>query len=195
LSETGKTISRQEKDNFLDKLTQDQQDRKAQFINFFSREYHADNGDKEADKRMYGEPTLERIITFKHLNFTAILTECFQMMNGRIIDEHLILDEVRPDATYFGIEMLRRHRALLAKATPAEEPEPIAPKHLCTTAVMRRLEAGIGSKDYQEIVTRILSAKAELSHGLPIVELTHHVALEIAKQFEPNPQQAPRPKR
>ena len=151
-------------------------------LNFFASEYQAENSTVDTDQYMYGNLDPERVISFEHVNFSAVIRECYHMMEAGVSNNTLVMSKTRQDATYFGIDMLRRHRTLLGHDV---DREPIAAEHVCTTAVMRLLEAGVGSKAYRNIVEKVIKEKPELSHGLPIVDLTHYVAKEMASRIEP----------
>ncbi len=58
----------------------------------------------------------------------------------------------------------------------------MAPKHVCTTAVLRLLKSGLGLEKYRELLNTVITACPNLSHGYPIVELTHAIAQEIHRR-------------
>lgn len=181
---TGRVVDPIERQQFINKVSdQKLREIKESALNFLGSEYAAQNSSIDNDEYMYGKLDPQRVITFENLNFNAIMTEYFNMMKSRASsDKKLVFEETRDEATYFGIDMLRRHRLLLGNE---KEREPIAAEHVCTTAAMRLLEAGVGSNIYKEIVEKVIQERPDLSHGLPIVDLTHYVAKEIALRTEP----------
>ena len=98
------------------------------------------------------------------------------MMSHKILPQNIItMDDVLPDATYYGLDLLLQHTPLLHTRPYSE----LSPVHVCTTAVLRLLKAGIGIDKYNEILNKVVSSDPELSHGFPIVDIIHAIAQEI----------------
>ena len=71
------------------------------------------------------------------------------MMSHKILPQNIItMDDVLPDATYYGLDLLLQHTPLLHTRPYSE----LSPVHVCTTAVLRLLTAGIGIDKYNEIL-------------------------------------------
>lgn len=176
---TGRMIDHEDRLAFLNNVKdEDLKLVKERALRFLGKEYEAVNSNFDDDKYQYGQPSLDRIFSFTDLNFVAIIPACFRMMKHEITpDNVLLMHETLPEATYYGLDMLKKHREFLGGEKSSE---PIAPEHVCTTAVLRLLELGVGSKQYYEIVEKILKENPELAHGFPIVDLTHCIVKEVS---------------
>lgn len=154
---------------------------KKRLLQFCRDEQEGENSALPYDEHQYGIPSPERIISLTDLDFDKITQECFMMLKGKPVNNQFPMDELHEDATYFGIHMLRTHEPILSQNI-----EQTDPMHVCTTAVLRLLEAGVGSKTYKEILASVFNNHPDLSHGFPIVDLTDQVAKEIRLRSEVN---------
>ena len=59
-----------------------------------------------------------------------------------------------------------------------------SPQHVCTTAVLESLKAGLGPERFEEI-TRIVLERPEYAHKLAVVDLTRSIINEAAAQTQP----------
>ena len=57
-------------------------------------------------------------------------------------------------------------------------------QHVCTTAALQPLQAGLGVERFEEIVREVLK-RPEFAHQLAIVDLTRDVINEAAAQTQP----------
>lgn len=176
LARTGRVMSKEERQGFcVGSVDERLRPIKERMILFLSEEYEAENGSFEDDKLQYGDPAPSRVLSLTDVNFEKIVDDCFKMMDLTVLEQRkLVLTSLLPDATYYGVDMLRDHRK---KIDPTID---ISPQHVCTTAVMRLIRSGLGYEQYCKIRERVIAENLEVTHGIPIVELTHLIAKEAS---------------
>lgn len=145
---------------------------------FLGNIYQAENGDPASDKRGYGIPDLSRVIEFKEIDFFSIFIACADMMECDLENDILMMNRIRPEGMYSGLDMFDTCKKLIGFHDDKEKLVP-KPEHVCTTAVLRLLEAGVGKKVFLQAIREVTAENPEFSHGFPISEFTHAVCQKL----------------
>jgi len=156
---------------------------KGRMLDFLQEEYSAVNSSKQDDIKMYGAIDSNRLFTFhKNVDFESLIKTIFLMMHPTIsINGVVTMDGVQPNATYYGLDMLREYRMLTGKNPLLDPPHA---QHVCTTAVLCLLRAAVGSSKYYCISKELLRSNQELKHGIPIVDFTHALIQKSYNELE-----------
>ncbi len=192
--ETGRSMDVNKRSQFLSNF-QEQDDElqavKKRALEFLATEYQAVNNTQKNDVRQYGIPDPSRVFILSDIDVAAVIRTCFRMMQYTVTSSGVLTMTVAlPDATYYGLDMLIQHREMTGNNQ--EWREPISAEHVCTTVVLRLIEAGIGKEKFRLIVKKVLEENPELSHGFPIVELTHAIVKQVALEAAPKNASAPK---
>lgn len=143
---------------------------------FLTQEFEAKTGSLRSDTRNYGPPNENRIISLTELDYVKIIRALFDMMAYTLTSENvLVMNKVLSHAKFFGSDILREHRS----RTHIYANLFIPPEHVCTTAVLKLLKSGIGLNKYNEVYDKVMADDSRLSHGYPLVDLTHALAQEL----------------
>lgn len=145
---------------------------------FLGNIYKAENGDPASDIRGYGEPDPSRVFEFDKIDFLSIFVACAQMMECDFKDGELLMSRIRPEGMYSGLDMFETCKKSMGYESSKEDFMP-KPEHVCTTAVLRLLEAGVGKKNYIDSMRDVILESPDLSHGFPISEFTHAICQKL----------------
>ena len=145
---------------------------------FLGNIYKAENGDPASDKRGYGIPDPSRVIEFKEIDFFSIFIACADMMECDLENDILMMNRIRPEGMYSGLDMFDTCKKLIGSHDNKEELIP-KPEHVCTTAALRLLEAGVGKKVFLQAMKEVVAENPEFSHGFPISEFTHAICQKL----------------
>ncbi len=145
---------------------------------FLGNIYKAENGDPDSDKHGYGISDPSRVIEFKEIDFFSIFITCADMMECDLENDVLVMNRIRPEGMYSGLDMFETCKKLIGFK---DDKESLIPKseHVCTTAVLRLLEAGVGKKVFFQAMKDVIAENPEFSHGFPISEFTHAICKKL----------------
>ncbi len=193
--QTGVTFSQEERNEFEDRqriMVGDDLERARSAMpairNFFSRELAAVNSSIQHDIAQYGPVSEQGIRVFTELNFREVVLCWLKMMdpvikhteNGERI---LSMTEIAPHGTYYGKGMLEFFRGAASSGATDNYNPYSSLQHVCTTAVLQSVQAGVGVELFEEIARSVLK-RPEFAHGLAIVDVTRAVTDEVAAQTQ-----------
>ena len=156
---------------------------------FFSQEVVAVNSSIDNDIKQYGKLKKDGVRVFTELDFDKILPCWLKMMEPTVMptesgDNVLSMTTIAPGGTYDGTAMLEFFKGAASPGITHGDSSYSSPQHVCTTAVLESLKAGLGPERFEEI-TRIVLERPEFAHRLAVVDLAREVINEAAAQTEP----------
>lgn len=160
-------------------------------LELFKQKHTAFNQNQQADLLGYGKP--DSTVNFSRgLNFKNVVKACFLLMKPEIKDNLVVMNQTLPNATYYGRAMLNEHRLSLKLLTEIFDESESLPNyenamHVCTTANLFLLKAGLGEKTYYKFVKKILNDHPELAHGFPLTDFIFTFVNDLSKHPDYRP--------